>query len=46
MKIDMRDILVTGGLAAMAYGIWIWKPHLAFIIVGGIVFTLAYRTGK
>ena len=43
-QIDGRDILAILGLASIGYGFWLWKPFMAFIVIGLILFVLAINT--
>lgn len=37
---DVVDYLVTGGLAALGWGLWQVYPPAALIVVGGLLFGL------
>jgi len=38
---DLTDLIGFGGLGMVFYGLYQWRPFLAYVIVGGIVFLLS-----
>lgn len=44
-SIDFMDLFGLGGLGMVFYGFYQWKPFLAYIIVGGVVFILSILLG-
>ncbi len=40
LRTNMRSIIATIALAAVAVGLWMERPSLALIIPGGVVFAL------
>ena len=41
LKPDLRDAFLFAGLAGIFYGLWKYDPSLSFIVVGGILVSLA-----
>lgn len=40
--IDIRDCFVFGGLGVMGYGLYLFRPWLAFTVCGAILFLIGY----
>jgi len=40
--IDLRDVFVFGGIAMMGYGLWMYKPWVAFAVCGAVIFRIGY----
>ena len=38
---DFSDFVGLGGLGMIFFGLYQWMPHMAYVVVGGIVFVLA-----
>lgn len=38
--LDVRDVLILGGLSMLFYGIYLYCPWLAFTVCGSIVFVM------
>ena len=44
--LDIRDILVFGGLGMLGYGLYLkWGQWLAFIVCGAVLMAIGYLTG-
>lgn len=41
LKPDARDVFMFAGLAGVFYGLWGFDPRLSFLVVGGILTSLA-----
>lgn len=44
--IDLRDIFVFGGLAIMSYGLYLFRPWVAYTIGGLILMALGLFLGR
>ena len=40
LTIDIRDVFVFGGLAIMSYGLYLFKPWVAYTVSGMILMAL------
>ena len=40
--IDIRDILVFGGLGLLGYGLWLLRPWLGFAVAGAVLMGIGY----
>lgn len=43
---DISDFIALVGLGMLFYGLYTWKPFVAWIIVGSLIFTLSVFNGK
>ena len=44
--LDIRDILVFGGLGMLGYGLYLkWGQWLAFMVCGAVLMVIGYLTG-
>ena len=46
LAFDIRDLFVFGGLAMMGYGLYLFKPWVAFTVTGAIFCWLGLGIGK
>jgi len=46
LTVDIRDIFVFGGLAIMSYGLYLFKPWIAYTIGGMILMALGLFLGR
>lgn len=40
--IDIRDCFVFGGLGVMGYGLYLFRPWVAFAVCGAILFLIGF----
>jgi len=40
--VDLRDVVVFGGIAMMGYGLWLFRPWIAFAVCGAVIFRIGY----
>lgn len=40
--IDIRDVLVFGGLGLLGYGLWLLQPWLGFAVSGAVLMGIGY----
>jgi hypothetical protein len=40
--IDIRDILVFGGLGLLGYGLWLLRPWIGFAVTGAVLMGIGY----
>ena len=40
--LDIRDILVFGGLGLLGYGLWLLRPWLGFAVAGAVLMGIGY----
>lgn len=44
--IDIRDCFVFGGLAIMGYGLYLFRPWVAFTVCGAILLAIGIFIGR
>lgn len=44
--IDVRDVLVFGGLGMLGYGLYLFQPWVGWTVTGGILMGLGIFVGK
>jgi len=42
----IRDIFISGGMAMLFYGLYIWIPWVAFSVCGTLLMTMGYFMGE
>jgi len=42
---NLRDAFAFGGLAVMTYGLYLWRPWVAFAVCGFILMMAGYLMG-
>ena len=40
--VDLRDGFVFGGIAMMGYGLWLYRPWIAFAVCGAVIFRIGF----
>jgi len=38
---DFSDLIAFGGLGMVFYGLYQWKPFMAYVVVGGVIFLMS-----
>ena len=46
LAFNLRDVFVFGGLAMMGYGLYLFKPWVAFTVTGAILCWLGLGVGR
>lgn len=46
LPFDFPDALAVAGLGLVGYGLWLFFPPAAFVVVGGVVLIAATRLSK
>lgn len=44
--IDIRDILVFGGLGLLGYGLWLLRPWMGFAVTGAVLMGIGLFIGR
>jgi hypothetical protein len=45
-QLDIRDILVFGGLSLLGYGLYLVEPWIAFAVCGFLLMLIGYLMGE
>ena len=40
--VDLRDVVVFGGLGLMGYGLWVFRPWVSFAVCGAVLIALGF----